>query len=133
MAAMIDHLSYAVTDIERARAFYDAALGALGYGRVMDFEHEGRSFTGYGPDDKPAFWIYGGYGPAAPAPGGHTAFVAPDRAAVDAFHAAALTHGGRDDGAPGLRPEYHEDYYAAFVIDCDGYRVEAVCHKPQQD
>ena len=65
-----------------------------------------------------------------PIPGAHLCFRAPDRAAVDAFHAAALTSGGRDDGAPGLRPQYHADYYGAFVLDPDGHRIEAVCHAP---
>lgn len=127
---MLDHVSIVVGDITRARSFYDAVLSTLGYGRVMDFEHEGKSYTGYGPPQKPAFWIYGGYGKAAPAAGHHLAFVAPSRPAVDAFHRAALAGGGRDEGKPGLRPEYHANYYAAFAFDPDGHKIEAVCHTP---
>jgi catechol 2,3-dioxygenase-like lactoylglutathione lyase family enzyme len=127
---VIDHVSFAVSDMARARTFYDAALAALGYGRLMNLEFEGKVFSGYGPPGKPAFWIYGGYGKATPGTGAHTALVAPNRPAVDAFHRAALMHGGRDDGRPGLRPEYHANYYAAFVLDPDGHRIEAVCHAP---
>ena len=127
---MIDHISIGVTDFDRARAFYDAVLAPLGYRRVMDFGHA----AGYG-NGHPAFWIGvsepmagapEGYAPVAP--GGHIAFVAPDRAAVDVFYRAALAVGGFDNGAPGLRPHYHPDYYAAFVLDPDGNRLEAVCH-----
>jgi catechol 2,3-dioxygenase-like lactoylglutathione lyase family enzyme len=127
---MIDHMSIVVNDIEQARAFYDAVLGPLGYGRVMEFDHANLSFTGYGPPERPAFWICGGYGPANPAHGVHTAFLAPDRAAVDMFHREAMARGARDDGAPGLRPEYHPNYYGAFVFDPDGHKIEAVCHAP---
>lgn len=127
---MIDHLSLAVTDMERARTFYDATLAPLGYARVMDFAHADKVFSGYGPPGKPAFWIYGGYGKAVPGTGAHTAFLAPTRAAVDAFHRAALANGGRDEGKPGLRPEYHANYYGAFAFDLDGHKIEAVCHTP---
>lgn len=127
---MIDHLSFAVNDMERARAFYDAALAPLGYARVMDFVDDGKTFSGYGPPGKPAFWIYAGYGRATPGTGAHTAFLAPTRTAVDAFHREALASGGGDDGKPGLRPEYHANYYAAFVLDPDRHRIEAVCHAP---
>ncbi len=125
---MIDHLSLPVSDIDRARAFYDKVLATVGYKRMMDF---GRS-AGYG-DEHPHFWIGvpdGGpaEGSAAAAAGFHLAFRAPSRAAVDAFYAAALAGGGRDNGAPGLRPHYHPDYYAGFVFDPDGNRIEAVCH-----
>lgn len=127
---MIDHLSLAVNDMTRARVFYDAVLGALGYARIKDFAWDNKVYSGYGPPGKPTFWIYGGYGKAVPGTGAHTAFAAPSRAAVDAFHRAALAHGGRDDGKPGLRPEYHANYYGAFVIDPDGHKIEAVCHAP---
>lgn len=127
---MIDHVSLAVSDIARARAFYDAVLGALGYGRVMDFEHGGKSYAGYGPARKPAFWIYGGYGAVTPGTGAHLGLLAADRASVDAFHREALARGACDEGRPGLRPEYHANYYAAFIFDGDGHKLEAVCHSP---
>ena len=124
---MIDHISLPVSDIDRAKAFYDAVLTTVGYRRMMDF---GQS-AGYG-DEHPHFWIgVPAEGEdAVPAPGLHIAFRAKDREAVDAFHAAALAHGGRDNGVPGLRPRYHPDYYAGFVFDPDGHRIEAVCHLP---
>lgn len=124
---MIDHISLPVADIERAKAFYDAVLAAVGYRRMMDYGQA----AGYG-DGHPHFWIgvpAEGEG-QAPAAGVHIAFRAGDREAVDAFYAAALAHGGRDNGAPGLRPRYHPDYYAGFVFDPDGNRIEAVCHLP---
>ena len=127
---MIDHLSLAVNDMAKSRQFYDAVLEPLGYGRVMDFDHAGKVFSGYGPAKKPAFWIYGGYGTAHPGPGAHVAFLAPNRPAVDAFHRQALARGGRDEGKPGLRPDYHANYYGAFVFDPDGHKLEAVCHAP---
>ncbi|HYD98614.1 MAG TPA: VOC family protein [Alphaproteobacteria bacterium] len=124
---MLDHLSIGVSDFARAAAFYDACLAPLGGRRVMEF---GESI-GYGTD-YPSFWVgrVEGAGRAA-IPGLHICLQAPDRAAVDAFHAAALWAGGRDDGAPGLRPHYHATYYAAFVLDPDGTRIEAVCHRPE--
>ncbi len=122
---MLDHLSLAVADLERAAAFYDAALGALGYARVWSFPDA----VGYGPPgggDKLALKADA----AAGAPGArfHLAFTARDAAAVDAFHAAALANGGRDHGAPGPRPHYGAGYYAAFVVDPDGHVIEAVFH-----
>jgi len=131
---MIDHLSLPVADLARSRAFYDTVLATLGVRRVMDLEIDDYVAAGYGGSEhEPAFWI-GSSTEAAAAPvqpdGQHIALTAPDRAAVDAFHAAALAAGGRDNGAPGLRPHYHENYYAAFVIDPDGYHMEAVCHAP---
>jgi catechol 2,3-dioxygenase-like lactoylglutathione lyase family enzyme len=136
---MIDHLSVSVADPARSAAFYDAALAPLGYVRAMEFEAPDGSFKGiaYGPaGGKPYFWIGGpalGGAAVTPMAGFHVAFAAAGRAAVDAFHAAALGAGGADNGAPGLRPHYHPHYYAAFVIDPDGHHVEAVCHKPQHD
>lgn len=141
---MIDHMSVKVADVGRSAAFYDAALGALNFARAMEFDGENGAHKsiGYGPRDlpapedghlDPAFWIDGPVeaGPAvAVMPGFHIAFGAENRDAVDAFYAAAMATGGTDNGAPGLRPHYHENYYAAFVIDPDGYPVEAVCHKP---
>ncbi|MDQ7776626.1 VOC family protein [Paracoccus aminovorans] len=126
---MIDHIGIAVSDITRARAFYDAALAVLGIGVEMEVTEAMTgghgAHLGYGRDGKPDFWI----GSGKPAHGGtHVAFAAPDRAAVDAFHRAAMAAGGRDNGAPGLRPEYHPGYYGAFVLDPDGNNIEAVHH-----
>jgi catechol 2,3-dioxygenase-like lactoylglutathione lyase family enzyme len=123
---MLDHLGFAVADFPRSRAFYAAALGALG----MDVHSEGEGWAMFGPAGRPLLWL-GATSVAGPAPGHiHYAFEARDRAAVDAFHAAALAAGGRDNGGPGLRPQYHPNYYAAFVIDPDGHNIEAVCHAP---
>lgn len=121
---MLHHISFGVTDLARSAAFYDATLSALGYVRVWSDD----TAVGYGQpggDDKLAIKLR----PAevvAPGPGFHLAFAAPSRDAVALFHAAALRHGGADNGAPGLRPDYGDNYYAAFVVDPDGYRVEAV-------
>lgn len=126
---MIDHVSVVVSDFGRGRAFYDAALAPLGLRRLMEVGEVG---CGYGAGH-PGFWI--GAAPAgAPAQatpvGVHIAFAAVDRAAVDAFYRAAMAAGGTCNGGPGLRPHYHPDYYAAFVCDPDGNRLEAVCHRP---
>lgn len=125
-----------MSDYARSRAFYDKALGALGY-KVAAEITDSPDFVGAGYGNpthpEPTFWIGAGRNPG-PAPvtpqGQHIAFKAPDRAAVDAFHRAALEAGGRDNGPPGLRPHYHPNYYAAFVLDPDGHRLEAVCHAP---
>ena len=119
---MISHVSIGVADFERSKRFYDAALGALGYRRVF----EGEGYMAYGAD-APEFWvaeIAHVLGSQAGS-GLHVCFDAPSRAAVDAFHAAAIAHGGADNGKPGLRPEYHANYYAAFAVDPDGWRIEA--------
>lgn len=126
---MIDHLSITTTDLDRAQTFYDAVLAALGYPRVNRREHA----IGYGvrerdPDASPYISVYLSTGPLVP-DNRHWAFRARNRAAVREFHAAALTHGGTDDGPPGLRPQYHPDYYGAFVRDPDGNRIEAVTHQ----
>ena len=122
---MLHHLSFAVADLQRSATFYDAVLvGALGFMRAWSAETE----IGYGLEagnDKFVIKFRGGP-VVAPGPGFHLAFAAKSRAAVDAFHAAALESGGRDDGPPGLRPHYGPNYYAAFVHDPDGYRIEAV-------
>ncbi len=128
--AVLDHLGFEVSDYSAARAFYDKALAPLGLTAVMEVgpEQTGSiSYCGYGVD-RPEFWIGG-----EKALGGavHVAFTASSRAEVDAFHAAALAAGGRDNGAPGLRPHYHEHYYGAFVLDPDGHNIEAVCHLPE--
>jgi len=131
---MLDHISLPVSDFRRARAFYDAALAPLGYERAMEFEHGGHGGVGYGAQGKPTFWVGApleNAPPVTPQPGFHVAFVARDRAAVDAFYGAALAAGGADNGAPGLRPHYHPHYYGAFVLDPDGHHIEAVCHRPE--
>jgi catechol 2,3-dioxygenase-like lactoylglutathione lyase family enzyme len=130
---MLDHVSVPVSDMAEARAFYDAALGPLGFKRMMNFDAEqGNSASGYGTDH-PWFWI-GREDARKSAPvskGSHIAFRAPNRAAVDAFYEAAMDAGATDNGAPGLRPNYHPNYYAAFVFDLDGHHIEAVCHNPE--
>ncbi len=123
---MLDHIGFAVADFPRSRAFYAAALAPLG----MTIHSEGDGWAMFGGAGAPQLWI-GGRGVAGAAPGHiHFAFAAPDQAAVAAFHAAALAAGGGDNGGPGLRPQYHAHYYAAFVIDPDGHNIEAVCHAP---
>ena len=118
---MLDHVSIGVTDIERAKAFYDRALRPLGIERLYA---EGDAAAGYGANKKAFFWI--GLR-SAPQTGAHIAFASPDRATVDAFYKAALAAGGTDNGKPGLRPHYHANYYGAFVLDPDGHNIEAVC------
>lgn len=127
---MIDHVGFPVFDYERSKAFYLKALAPLGYVLIMEVEQEteqGFPAAGFGIGRKPDFWI-GGEGGLHRAL--HVAIQAKDRATVDAFYQAALAAGGRDNGAPGLRPHYHPDYYAAFVLDPDGHNIEAVCHAP---
>jgi len=127
---MLDHVSIGVAQLARSRRFYDAALRPLGLVRTVDFENRGSDY-GALPGVLGVEFTITQEARAAPAPGMHLCFRAPDPAAVRAFHAAALAHGGRDDGSPGLRPHYHADYFAAFVLDPDGHRIEAVCHAPQ--
>jgi catechol 2,3-dioxygenase-like lactoylglutathione lyase family enzyme len=123
---MLGHLSFGVSDLERAIAFYDAALGALGLTRVWTKSDA----AGYGrPGRGDLLALKKRSAAAPPGPGFHLAFNAPSRAAVDAFHSAALGAGGVDNGSPGLRPHYGPSYYAAFVIDPDGYPLEAVCQQ----
>jgi catechol 2,3-dioxygenase-like lactoylglutathione lyase family enzyme len=119
----IDHVGLVVADLDRARAFYTAALAPFGI-RVLMEVTQGGGHVGFG-DMRPFFWISGGAGKSG---GTHVAFAAASRALVDAFHQAALTAGGTDNGAPGLRPHYHPSYYGAFVLDLDGHNTEAVCH-----
>jgi catechol 2,3-dioxygenase-like lactoylglutathione lyase family enzyme len=128
---MLDHIGLAVADFDRARAFYRAALKPLGLGVVMEVtaqESGGDAHAGFGDEGKPFFWIGAG---AKLKGGAHVAFAAKTRAEVDAFYAAAIAAGGRDNGAPGLRPHYHPNYYGAFVYDPDGNNIEAVCHRPE--
>ena len=129
---MIDHIGFPVADFAKSRAFYLKALAPLGFAPVMDVTKDqtgGYEGTGFGPPQKPAFWI--GTGETR---GGtmHVALEAKSRAAVDAFYAAAIAAGGRDNGAPGIRAHYHPDYYGAFVLDPDGHNIEAVCHTPER-
>jgi catechol 2,3-dioxygenase-like lactoylglutathione lyase family enzyme len=121
---MFDHISFPVRDLATSRAFYTAALAPLGL--VVAMETDGA--VGFGEPGRPHFWV-GGNG--APPSGIHLAFAAATRAEVDAFYAAAIAAGGKDNGPPGLRPHYHPNYYGAFVFDPDGHNAEAVCHAPQ--
>lgn len=126
---MFDHLGFGVTDFARSTAFYDAAFAPLGIKRLFTVppEHSnGVDVTGYGVE-RPQFWISGSNDTSGRL---HVCFTAKSRDLVDAFYAAAIAAGGRDNGAPGLRPHYHEHYYGAFVLDPDGFNVEAVCHAP---
>ncbi|MGB0087607.1 MAG: VOC family protein [Rhodomicrobiaceae bacterium] len=123
---MIDHVSIGVRDIARTKVFYDAALKPLGYVCLSS----GETSLGYGADAV-SFWISASASPVAPdtASGLHFCFTAPTRKSVAAFHKAALATGGTDNGRPGLRTDYGDDYYAAFVVDPDGYRLEAYCNQ----
>ncbi|MGE3301485.1 MAG: VOC family protein [Hyphomonadaceae bacterium] len=127
----LDHVSIGVTDVRRARRFYDAVLAPLGWKPVMPVEVKGTLLgVGYGEAAQPVFWIQlpANERPASAGNGVHVAFNAATREQVDAFYLAALEQGGVDDGKPGLRTEYHPDYYGAFVRDPDGNKVEACCH-----
>ncbi|MGE0749920.1 MAG: VOC family protein [Variibacter sp.] len=121
---MINHVSIGVRDLARTKRFYDAALKALGY----DCLSESEGSLGYGRDAV-AFWISSSESPvpADKRSGLHICFDAKSREAVDGFHAAALRSGGRDNGKPGVRKDYDPNYYAGFVVDPDGYRLEAYC------
>ncbi len=129
---MLDHIGVAITDIDRSRAFYEAALAPLGIAKLYEYGPDrtdsGGTAIGFGKDGMPFFWIGDN---ERVGEGTHVAFTAPDRATVDAFYAAAIAAGGKDNGAPGLRPKYHPNYYGAFVLDPDGINVEAVSHKPE--
>jgi catechol 2,3-dioxygenase-like lactoylglutathione lyase family enzyme len=132
---MLHHLSFGVADLRRSAAFYDAVLGELGFVRVWS------DFDGGANDQAAGYGREGGgdkfaikqrtASPIAPPAGFHLAFAAPDRASVHRFHAAALAHGGTDNGAPGPRPHYGPNYYAAFVLDPDGYHLEIVLNAPE--
>jgi catechol 2,3-dioxygenase-like lactoylglutathione lyase family enzyme len=120
---MLDHVGLVVTDLSKSTSFYERALTPLGYAKLMEFP----GTAGFGMDGKPDFWISQGKALQQPL---HVAFGASERGIVDAFHKAATAAGGRDNGAPGLRTQYHPSYYGAFVHDPDGNNIEAVCHKP---
>ena len=132
---MIDHLTFRVKNLEKTKAFYSAALAPCGYVLRFEGEEDGVRALGYGSASGARYdtWFVQGPSSGGGAPyssGCHIAWSAPTRAAVDAFHAAALAMGGTDNGKPGLRPHYSADYYGAFVIDPDGNNVEAVCRAP---
>jgi len=126
---MIDHIGFPVSDYPKARDFYAKALAPLGYALIMELKQNEQDApaAGFGKDGKPDFWIggEGGLGKAL-----HVAILAANRAEVDAFYAAALAAGAKDNGPPGVRAHYHPNYYGAFVLDPDGHNIEAVCHKP---
>ncbi len=125
---MIDHTGLEVSNPEKSRRFYEKALAPLGYKLMMEIPREyteGVVVLGFGEPPKPDFWVAEG---TPNEPRLHIAFRAKNRKQVDEFYSAAIAAGGRDNGAPGLRPEYHENYYGAFVLDPDGHNIEAVCH-----
>ena len=124
---MLDHVGFDVKDLAKSKAFYTAVLAPLGYKLIADLQEW--QAAGFG-DDRPKFWL----GQGAPTHGKdevHLCFAAKTRAEVDAFYTAAIKAGGTDNGAPGLRPVYHKDYYGAFVLDLDGHGIEACCHKSE--
>jgi catechol 2,3-dioxygenase-like lactoylglutathione lyase family enzyme len=122
---MFDHVLVKVKDLNSSKRFYTAALAPLGF----SVQYDADGMLGFGPKDAPALWFAKAKGETnGPV---HLAFVAKDRAAVQAFYAAALPAGGKDNGKPGLRPEYHANYYGGFVKDPDGNNIEAVCHKEE--
>jgi catechol 2,3-dioxygenase-like lactoylglutathione lyase family enzyme len=131
---MLDHTGLIASDFHRTIAWYKAALLPLGYKLLLTFPAATTGsvdVAGFGEaaTGKPDFWIAAPSAERPPTrPALHVAFRAADRATVDAFHAAALAAGGRNNGLPGLRPQYHPDYYGAFVLDPDGHNIEAVCH-----
>ncbi len=120
---MIDHIGIKVTDLQRSVAFYTQALAPLGYAALKTYDMA----AGFGEKGTPDFWISTGGAPGAP--GNQVCFLTSSRAVVRAFHAAALAAGGTDNGAPGVRADYHPNYYGAFVLDPDGHNIEAVCHE----
>jgi catechol 2,3-dioxygenase-like lactoylglutathione lyase family enzyme len=120
---MLDHIGLIVHDYQRSKVFYQGALAPLGYELVMEMG----DWAGFGWGGKPQLLIKGG---SSTAPAVHIAFSAEDRETVRAFYDAALQAGGKDNGAPGLRPEYHDNYFSAYVLDPDGHNIEVVCHIP---
>jgi catechol 2,3-dioxygenase-like lactoylglutathione lyase family enzyme len=122
---MIDHMGLLVADLDASVTFYTRALAPLGYALVM----RGDGFAGFGVAGKADFWI----GAGKPTDRMHVAFAARGRAQVRAYYEAAIAAGGKDNGPPGIRAEYHPSYYGAFVRDPDGHNIEAVCHDPYLD
>lgn len=127
---MFSHVSIGVNDVKAARLFYDPVLAAIGHKRFYDYED---AASAYGLPKDSQVWVMTPENgePATSGNGQMIAFLAPSRASVDAFHDAALGHGGSDEGAPGLRPHYHENYYGAYVRDPEGNKLCAVCHHPE--
>jgi catechol 2,3-dioxygenase-like lactoylglutathione lyase family enzyme len=126
---MIDHVGFPVSDYARSKAFYEKALGPLGYKLIKEVQQNlnDAKACGFGVGGKPDFWIGGEDKLNRPV---HIAIAAKERAAVDAFYRAAIAAGAKDNGAPGIRAHYHPNYYGAFVLDPDGHNIEAVCHAP---
>jgi catechol 2,3-dioxygenase-like lactoylglutathione lyase family enzyme len=130
MTIEIDHIGLGVSDMAAAKTFYTLALAPLRVSLLMEFPASvtgNGDVAGFGADEKPFFWISQG---ERTAPHLHVAFRAESRAQVEAFFAAAIAAGGKDNGGPGVRELYHPDYYGAFVLDPDGHNLEAVCHAP---
>jgi catechol 2,3-dioxygenase-like lactoylglutathione lyase family enzyme len=129
--SIIDHVELAVRDADISREFYEHALAPLGIVRIITVAagrtQQGGTRHGFGKDGYPRLWVHDGN---VPGKGSHIAFATSDRSVVDGFYNAALEAGGRDNGKPGIRARYHEDYYAAYVFDPDGINVEVVCQTP---
>jgi catechol 2,3-dioxygenase-like lactoylglutathione lyase family enzyme len=127
---IINHVEFPVEEAKRSRRFYEAVLAPLGLTLVISIDPartpHGGARHGFGKNGYPSLWIHQKSGERLSI---HLAFTADDRATVDAFHAAALAHGGTDNGAPGIRERYHDHYYAAYVLDPDGNNIEAVCQR----
>lgn len=127
---MIDHVGLTVSNIEKSKEFYTLALAPLGFQILAEVPasiSKTKDFIGFGAPPKPEFWIESGLSVNSLV---HVAFRAHCRAQVDNFYTAALSGGGRDNGAPGIRAHYHPNYYAAFILDYDGHNIEVVCHEP---
>lgn len=124
---MLDHMTLRVANLSATRQFYQAALATLGYGDALEMEHDGVRILGFADAGKYDTWFIESSAVSGPS---HICWRASSRQAVDAFYAAAIAAGGKDNGPPGIRSHYHEHYYGAFVLDPDGNNVEAVCHEP---
>jgi len=127
MTAILDHVGIKVSDFDRSLPFYREALATLGINVLADMTFGRDRIAGFGKEH-PSFWISNGAGTRGET---HVAFTAASRAEVAAFYSVALSMGGRDNGPPGIRAQYHPDYYGAFVLDPDGHNIEAVCHVPE--
>lgn len=130
---MLDHTSFDVKNFVESQKFYDETFATLGYARLMNYETEDMQVSGYGQNGKPSFWIggwkdYKGVEEIGKARGFHVAFLAPHKEAVDAWYAKCIELGGTCNGKPGPRPEYHPGFYGAFIIDLNGWRIEAAIH-----